>query len=131
MQQLGLGRTGILPLVSTLAVVICLASCGGEPATYEARLLTGDTEPLHISQVEYWAYQIDDLGEPGAVDKLANTHYDMLVLEPTRTDWSSDDRYFDAEAMVSQLRHSRAYIDIGVALGSLGESGVSLRATCP
>ena len=119
-------RDTTLAIASALAILICLISCRGEPATYEAPPLSGDTEPVHISEVGYWAYQIDDLGEPGAVDKLANTHYDMLVLEPTRTDWSSDDRYFDAEAMVSLLKHSRAsdgihrkliiaYIDIGEA----------------
>jgi len=50
----------------------------------------------------------------------------MLVLEPTRTDWSSDDMYFNTKAMVPQLRESKAsdgihhklliaYIDIGEA----------------
>jgi len=84
-------------------------------------------EPLPLSQVRYWAYQIQDLSETGAVDKLVNSHYDMLVLEPTRTDWSSDDSmYFDTKAMVSQLKDSEAsdgvhrkliiaYIDMGEA----------------
>jgi hypothetical protein len=44
--------------------------------------------------VAYWAYQIQDISAPGAVDSLAVSHYDMLVIEPTRTDWSSDDKNF-------------------------------------
>jgi len=50
----------------------------------------------------------------------------MLALEPTRTDWSSDDTYFDTRGMVERLKQSSAhdgthrklviaYIDIGEA----------------
>jgi cysteinyl-tRNA synthetase len=89
----------------------------GEPTT---------DEPLPLSEVQYWAYQIQDLGATGAVDKLAKTHYDMLVLEPTRTDWSSDDKNFDTAGMVQKLQNTAAsdnehrkliiaYIDIGEA----------------
>ena len=119
-------KTMTLLIASILAVLISLASCRGQPPTYEPLPPSGYTQPLPISEVEYWAYQIEGLGARGAVDKLADTHYDMLVLEPTRTDWSSDDRYFDTRAMVSQLKNSRAsdgvhhkliiaYIDIGEA----------------
>ncbi|MGB2799477.1 MAG: endo alpha-1,4 polygalactosaminidase [Dehalococcoidia bacterium] len=108
------------------ATFICLVSCGGSPAADETPTPTGAAEPLSLSEVRYWAYQIQDLNQPGAVDKLVNSHYDMLVLEPTRTDWSSDDRDFDTKEMVSQLRDSKArdgvhrkliiaYIDIGEA----------------
>ncbi|MEW5761170.1 MAG: endo alpha-1,4 polygalactosaminidase [Candidatus Thermoplasmatota archaeon] len=83
-------------------------------------------ERLLLSQIKYWAYQIQNISEPGAVDALANSHYDMLVLEPTRTDWSSDDKYFDTKAMVERLKNTKAsdgvhrkliiaYIDIGEA----------------
>lgn len=87
---------------------------------------TGAIEPLPLSQVTYWAYQLQDVSESSAVDKLASSRYDMLVLEPTRTDWSSDDKHFNTKGMVSQLRdftasdsvHRKliiAYIDIGEA----------------
>jgi endo-alpha-1,4-polygalactosaminidase (GH114 family) len=33
----------------------------------------------------------------------------MLPLEPTRTDWSSDDTYFDTRGMVKRLTQSRAH----------------------
>jgi len=96
------------------------------PFTDETLIPTVAMEPLPLSQVKYWAYQLQDLSEPGAVDKLDKSNYDMLVLEPTRTDWSSDDRYFNTKVMVSQLRNSKAsdgvhrkmlmaYIDIGEA----------------
>jgi cysteinyl-tRNA synthetase len=82
--------------------------------------------PLALNQVNYWAYQIQDLSASGAVEALAASHYDLLVLEPTRTDWSSDDKNFDAAGMVSQLKNGLAsdgvhrklvvaYIDIGEA----------------
>ena len=82
--------------------------------------------PVPLWEVTYWAYQLQDLSVPGAVDALVNSHYDMLVLEPTRTDWSSDDRYFDTSSMVSRIkgsvgsdgRHRKlvlAYVDIGEA----------------
>ena len=84
------------------------------------------TGPLPLADVTCWAYQIQDITAPGAVDALAASHYDMLVLEPTRTDWSSDDKYFDTRGTVARLKSSKAsdgvhrklviaYIDIGEA----------------
>jgi cysteinyl-tRNA synthetase len=82
--------------------------------------------PLPLNEVAYWAYQLQEISEPGAVDALAASHYDLLVLEPTRTDWSSDDKGFDTRGMVARLQASRAsdgvhrkrilaYVDIGEA----------------
>lgn len=79
-----------------------------------------------LSRVDFWAYQIQAVTGKGAVDALANSHYDMLVLEPTRTDWSSDDKFFDTKKMVERLKNTKgsdgkrrkliiAYIDIGEA----------------
>jgi cysteinyl-tRNA synthetase len=84
------------------------------------------TTPRPLSDAAYWAYQLQDISEPGAVDALVASHYDMLVLEPTRTDWSSDDKLFDTRGMVARLKASPAsdgvhrklviaYIDIGEA----------------
>ena len=104
-------------------ILLCLLLLIGCKEENENGELEG---PLSLSQVKYWAYQIQDISAAGAVDALANSHYDMLVLEPTRTDWSSDDKYFDTKAMVERLketagsdgRHRKlviAYIDIGEA----------------
>ncbi len=82
--------------------------------------------PMSLDEVTYWAYQIQDISASGAVDALVASHYDMLVVEPTRTDWSSDDKYFDTRGMVTQLKDSQAsdgthrklviaYVDIGEA----------------
>jgi cysteinyl-tRNA synthetase len=81
---------------------------------------------LPLNEIKFWAYQIQCISENGAVDQLTNSHYDLLVLEPTRTDWSSDDKFFDTRAMVERLKNSLAsdgihrklviaYIDIGEA----------------
>jgi len=47
---------------------------------------TSASQPLPLSQVRYWAYQIQAISQPGAVELRADSSYDMLVLEPTRTD---------------------------------------------
>ncbi|MDY7076665.1 MAG: MJ1477/TM1410 family putative glycoside hydrolase [Chloroflexota bacterium] len=84
------------------------------------------SEPVSLTDVAYWAYQIQAISETGSVDALITSHYDMLVLEPTRTDWSSDDKYFDTRGMVTRLKNSTAsdgthrklivaYVDIGEA----------------
>ena len=70
---------------------------------------------LSLSQIRYWAYQIQDISEPDAVDKLAVSHYDMLVIEPTRTDWSSDDRYFDIKEVVERLKNTKKDIFLTVS----------------
>ena len=81
---------------------------------------------MSLDDVAYWAYQLQGISEPGVVDVLIASHYDMLVLEPTRTDWSSDDKNFNTLGMVTQLKNSMAsdgvhrklviaYIDIGEA----------------
>ena len=101
-----LTETGFLPLVLTAATPL--------------------SAPLSLTEVRYWAYQLQDVATPGAVDALAASHYDLLVLEPTRTDWSSEDKNFDTAAMVARLKASPAsdgqhrkvllaYIDIGEA----------------
>jgi cysteinyl-tRNA synthetase len=81
---------------------------------------------MDLDDVQFWGYQIGEISEKGRVDALEASRYDMLVLEPTRTDWSSVDRLFDTQAMVTRLKNSTAsdgvhrkliiaYIDIGEA----------------
>lgn len=88
-----------------------------------------DLPPISLSDAKTWAYQIQELSKPGAVDALAKSRYDLLVVEPSRTDWSSpEDKQFDTPAMVRKLQASPAgdgihrklviaYIDIGEAEG--------------
>lgn len=84
-------------------------------------------KPLKLSQVKYWAYQIQGIENPGVVGELSNSNYDMLVIEPTRTDWSCNDtKNFDTKRMVKHLKNSKAsdkihkklviaYVNIGEA----------------
>jgi cysteinyl-tRNA synthetase len=84
----------------------------------------GVADKLTLNDVRFWGYQIQSIDNPGAVDQLANSRYDLLVLEPTRTDTESPG--FDTRAMVDRLQatpasdgvHRKlvvAYVDIGQA----------------
>lgn len=84
----------------------------------------GAADKLALNQVRFWGYQIQGIDEAGAVDQLADSGYDLLVLEPTRTDAESLD--FNTRAMVERLQatpasdgvHRKlviAYVDIGQA----------------
>jgi uncharacterized protein (TIGR01370 family) len=83
---------------------------------------TAESSPLPLSSVRYWAYQLQDLDTSGAIDKIVNSQYDMVVIEPTVT----YDPDFDARDMVNRIKASKAsdgihrklvfaYIDIGEA----------------
>ncbi|MBN2028083.1 MAG: endo alpha-1,4 polygalactosaminidase [Actinobacteria bacterium] len=115
-----------------LATVLLIAALLSLQAGCDDCKTTADTPDddlkarLTIGEVETWAYQLQGLSEAGAVRELEESVYDMLVLEPTRTDWSSDDRKFDTASMVETLKASAAgdgehrklvlaYLDIGEA----------------
>jgi cysteinyl-tRNA synthetase len=76
-----------------------------------------------FSSINHFMYQIQGLEEPGAVDALAATHYDLVVLEPTNT--FVGEETFDTAGMVAALKASPdsrggsklviAYIDVGQA----------------
>ncbi len=82
----------------------------------------GDALTL-LGEVETWGYQIQGLEEDGAVDALANSDYDLLVVEPTRSEQGSEN--FDTAGMVSRLKATEgasgnrklviAYVDVGQA----------------
>lgn len=72
---------------------------------------------LNLRRVESWAYQIQGVEEEGAIDALADSDYDLIVLEPVRSLEGAED--FDTAGMVSRL-HSEgklvlAYLDVGEA----------------
>ncbi len=78
--------------------------------------------PTRLAKVKYWGYQISNL-TPSNVTKLVASKYDMLVLEPTRTEKNASG--FDTKGMVSRLHATQgksgnmriviAYINIGQA----------------
>lgn len=117
-------------LACAVSFLILVSGCGGnkEGDTGKKTEASGGdlSGPLPLEDVRTWAYQLQGLSEPGAVEELAESGYDMLVLEPTCTDWSSTDREFDTAEMVENLKASGAgdgvhrklvlaYIDIGEA----------------
>lgn len=75
---------------------------------------------IQLSNVQNWMYQIQELNEDGAVEALAATEYDMLVVEPGHnfSEWN-----YNTSQIVSDLHrkpdgNSRlllAYVDIGEA----------------
>ncbi len=79
--------------------------------------------PSDLGNVRYWAYQLQGIDESGAVDALVASRYDLLVLEPTRSNKDSAD--FDTAGMVDDLHNTAsanlesriviAYINIGQA----------------
>ncbi len=83
----------------------------------------GDYGYPALQNVLYWAYQIQGIENSGAVDALADSRYDMLVIEPMRTSHEYTD--FPTSEMVRRLQSTRgatgarkmviAYVDIGEA----------------
>ena len=117
-----------MPRAPVWWVWLVVSFVSGEGALVVAQSGDGDTllSPLELSEVQYWAYQIQGVDEPGALETLVDSRYDMIVMEPTRTDWSSDAKFFDAPSAVTRLKNSLAhdgehrklvvaYIDIGEA----------------
>lgn len=92
-----------------------------------------EPQPYALNEIKFWGYQIGEIDNVAgdAVDKLVASKYDMLVIEPTRTDWDlqTDGTFkgspsFDTKGMVQRLKESKAsdgvhrklviaYIDIG------------------
>ncbi|MBW1879351.1 MAG: endo alpha-1,4 polygalactosaminidase [Deltaproteobacteria bacterium] len=82
--------------------------------------------PLPLEEVRTFGYQIEAVDWGRSWGPLTHSRYDLLVLEPTRTDFSSDARDFDIGALVDDLQGSAggdgahrklvvAYLDIGEA----------------
>jgi cysteinyl-tRNA synthetase len=89
-------------------------------------LFAGDIlKPLPLSQVKYFAYQIQGLEDDGAVDKIAESKYDLVVIEPTRT-VSDENRSFDTRKMVAKIQNSKAsdgiHRKIVIAYLNIGEA---------
>lgn len=76
-----------------------------------------------LRNVRYFAYQIQDQEAPGNIDKLAASHYDLLVIDQTRS--VKGQEAYDSKADVARLKASPnssggkkivlSYIDVGEA----------------
>lgn len=84
----------------------------------------GITGTIKLKDVKYWAYQINGYYSKKDIESIANSKYDMVVLEPTKT--CKDGLDFDTAGMVRRIKNSKAsdgksgklilaYINIGEA----------------
>ena len=81
----------------------------GTPSRAPAGDIAARTTTTQLEEVRFWAYQIQELDHPGRVEALARERFDMLVIEPTRTDWSDPGtRAFDTRGTVERLKASPA-----------------------
>jgi cysteinyl-tRNA synthetase len=63
-----------------------------------------------LKKAKFWAYQLQEIEYPAAEEALINSKYDMLVLEPIRTDWSDEGtRKYDTKNLVTRLKASNAH----------------------
>jgi cysteinyl-tRNA synthetase, unknown class len=96
----------ILPLM-----LLTLFSVRADPSTA--------TPPMSLSAVKTFMYQLQNLENPNALNALAQSPYDLLVVEPTGT--TNDNTHFDMKAMVAKLHAGKpgrivlAYLDAGEA----------------
>ena len=90
--------------IAGLAALLALAAAASLATPQATHGAVAD--PLPLPQVATWAYQIQGLSRAGAVDALAASHYDLLVLEPSRTEKGNGD--FATKAMVARLKATPA-----------------------
>lgn len=115
-------------VVGEYTVKLTVTDNDGAVGQYSASLNINLPEAFSLlKKVRFWAYQLQEINYPEAENALINSKYDMLVLEPTRTDWSGDEtRYYNMRSLIDRLKASRAhngtdrkliigYVDIGEA----------------
>jgi cysteinyl-tRNA synthetase len=61
---------------------------------------------MPLTQVRTFMYQLQDIENPDAIEALAKSSYDLLVVEPTAT--LRDQKGFDMKAMVAKLHAGKA-----------------------
>lgn len=126
-----MSRSGAIRTLRAACAAAALALLLLAPATAAATDAAGravragatSPQPLPLSGVTTWAYQIQGLERAGAVTALRDAGYDLLVVEPTRTQRGSG--RFDTSAMVAELKTGLtasgrrplvlAYISVGEA----------------
>jgi hypothetical protein len=102
------------PFFRTLFVAALVCN----PATAQITNLTA-TQSNPLRSVRNWMYQLQGMEDPVSLAKLAQSPYDLLVIEPTFT--LKGESSFDAKAMVAKLKAAKpnrlvvAYVDIGEA----------------
>lgn len=117
----------MLRIFSTFVLaIIALYSCGSGDDEQLAGNDADSNTPLPLQQVKYFAYQLQGLDSPGAIDKIVASRYDLVVVEPTRTDWESETYDFDTKGMVERIKksaaHDKAYRKLVIAYINVGEA---------
>src|ERR1700677_2395791 len=82
-------------------------------------LWADDQSPTPLKSIKNFMYQTDGLAEPGAVDKLAQSGYDMFILAPT-FDIKGNEK-FHTSAMVKSLHDAKPGC-IVLALVNIGQA---------
>jgi cysteinyl-tRNA synthetase len=109
-----LSNMGAVDRYDSLLVLITAdgARCGGMPV-YSPQ----EIRRLNLRWVKSWAYQIQGLEEEGAIDALVASDYELVVVEPVRSQKEAEE--FDTAGMVAHLHDEGklvlAYLDVGEA----------------
>jgi len=75
-----------------------------EPARSRKKIRKSGSAKTLLKKVRFWAYQIQNQNENGNIKKLAASHYDLLVIDQTRS--LKGDENYDSKADVSILKNS-------------------------
>lgn len=102
-------------LYPLLFVSLIACSCKKEEAVQSA------LNDSILSDVRFWAYQLEGLDDPAAIDAICNSHYDMIVMDQQRSLLGSEDHNTFSDVLrIRQSPNSRGgnkivlcYIDIG------------------
>lgn len=77
-----------------------------------------------LNDVKYWAYLLDGDYTDSMIQKIVNSKYDMVVLEPTRT--SKGSYNYNCSSMVNRVKESKGHDGkrnkIAIAYISIGEA---------
>jgi cysteinyl-tRNA synthetase, unknown class len=118
-------RPRISPLFLVLSTLLALSSAVSAVTAKRVVKISNRERVRNGTSIEFWAYQIQGLqGSVEPVSALVREPYDMVVIEPTRTEYEGME--FDTAGVVSRLKSSvssrpgvgklvLAYVDIGQA----------------
>ena len=95
--------------MTVFACVLCISQACAPPDDAGPNDDDGGTtlRRIELSEVRFWAYQITRLENDrgiSVIDALVESRYDLLVLEPTRSD--RENTAFDTAGMVRRLHES-------------------------
>jgi cysteinyl-tRNA synthetase len=109
-------RTGIevehtFTSTGDFTVLLTVIDDDGAQGQYSKVIKTYPSDKITLlNKVKFWAYQLQEIQYPTAEEVLIDSKYDMLVLEPIRTDWSDDGtRRYDTKNLVTRLKASKAH----------------------